>query len=90
MPPTSIELEVLEDPDGHRLDLHARDLVRDLHIDVARIDPNATVDRNLLTLFPGESTSLRLEGLQAWPLQTIRDRLRQDGLVNAANDCITP
>ncbi|MAD78481.1 MAG: beta-mannosidase [Planctomycetaceae bacterium] len=90
MPRTSIDLEVFEDSGGHRVDLHARDLVRDFYVDVARVDPNATVDLNLLTFLPGESASLRLEGLQEWPLERIRNRFRQGGLISAANDCIMP
>ena len=89
MPPTSIEVQVLEDLSGYRIDLHARDLVRDLHLDVGRIDPDATVDRNLLTLFPGEMTSLRLEGVKRCPLETVQACFRGGGVFLAANDCIT-
>ena len=86
---TSLDVEVLEDPSGYRMDLHARALIRDLYIDIDRIDPHATVDRNLLTLLPGEMTSLRLQGLQGHSLEAIQSRFRDGGMLFAANDCVT-
>jgi beta-mannosidase len=48
--------------DGIALDITARTLVRDLTVFPDRVDPAATIDRQLVTLLPGESVTLRVHG----------------------------
>ncbi|WP_432972757.1 glycoside hydrolase family 2 protein [Dactylosporangium sp. CA-233914] len=47
---------------GVELVVTARTLLRDLAVFPDRVDPAATVDRQLLTLLPGESVTLRVRG----------------------------
>ncbi|WP_432825246.1 glycoside hydrolase family 2 protein [Dactylosporangium sp. CA-092794] len=48
--------------DGVDLEITAGTLLRDLTVFADRVDPAATVDRQLLTLLPGESVTLRVRG----------------------------
>ncbi|MGZ4594625.1 MAG: glycoside hydrolase family 2 protein, partial [Actinomycetes bacterium] len=45
---------------GYTLDVVAHTLVRDLTLHVDRLDPDATVDQQLVTLLPGERTRLQI------------------------------
>ncbi|HSF98365.1 MAG TPA: glycoside hydrolase family 2 protein, partial [Ornithinibacter sp.] len=50
---------------GFDVTVTAQTLVRDLTILVDKLDPNARVDRGLLTLLPGESAVFRVAGVDA-------------------------
>jgi beta-mannosidase len=61
-PPATLEVTVHRTPDGVDLHITAHTLARDLTVFPDRVDPAATVDRQLLTLLPGESTILHVRG----------------------------
>jgi beta-mannosidase len=68
LPPADVSVEVT----GTAVTITAHSLVRDLTLLVDKIDPGARVDRGLLTLFPGESTTLHVTGA-AITAEAIRD-----------------
>jgi beta-mannosidase len=46
--------------DVHQLTLSTDVLLRELMINIDRLDPDATIDNNLVTLLPGESVTLAI------------------------------
>jgi beta-mannosidase len=56
-----------EAPGGARVTVTARTLVRDLLLQADRLAPTATADQGLLTLLPGETTTIHVTG---WPHPT--------------------
>ncbi len=67
--------------EGSTLTLTAGSLVRDLALFVDRLNPDATVSDNLLTLLPGESVALTLTGLEGFTV----DDLLAHPVLNCAN-----
>lgn len=49
---------VIAEPNGYRIDIEAKSLLRDLSLFADRIDPAAVADDMLLTLLPGERASI--------------------------------
>ncbi len=62
--------------------LEARTVLRDLHLDVHRLHPNASIDRNLVTLLPGDI--LRATIADAGPIDV--GALLRPGVIRTAND----
>jgi len=58
--PAAIESTVAATPEGATVTVVARNLVRDLSLLVDRAHPDATVDRALVTLLPGESAQFAI------------------------------
>lgn len=62
-PPPRFQAELAADGDRHRLTLRARTLLRDVCVFADRLHPSARVSDQMLTLLPGESATLLVEGL---------------------------
>ena len=90
MPPPDLEVELDRSADGVELRLIARGLVRDLHVDVARIAFEAEASENLITLLPGQARVIGLRGVENLSLEEIRSRVLQAGVITSANDCSCP
>jgi beta-mannosidase len=56
-PRAEYDAEVAPTPDGARVTVTARTVLRDLVLHPDRLDPSASVDQALVTLLPGESTT---------------------------------
>ena len=50
------------DAEGAEVRITARTLIRDLLLQADRLDPNATADRGLVTLLPGEQVTITVRG----------------------------
>jgi beta-mannosidase len=61
-PPAAYDTRVEPVPDGIRVVVTARTLLRDLILFPDRVDPAADVDDMLVTLLPGESTAFTVRG----------------------------
>jgi beta-mannosidase len=66
-PPPRFEADLQSDGDEHRLKIRAKSLIRDAIIAVDRIDRDATIDDNCITLLPGDARTF-----------TIRSKARLD------------
>ena len=62
LPAPQLDVQVVPEPGGHRVEVMARTLVRDLTLLVDRLDPSASVDEMLVTLLPGERVTFRVTG----------------------------
>ncbi|MEV4510808.1 glycoside hydrolase family 2 protein [Dactylosporangium sp. NPDC049525] len=61
-PAASTDVVVHPTADGHTVEVTARTFVRDLTLFADRLDPAAEVDRQLVTLLPGETVTLHITG----------------------------
>ncbi|MCH2161606.1 MAG: hypothetical protein MK085_06995 [Phycisphaerales bacterium] len=61
-PQFDVHVQSLGEEGGGRIALIARSLLRDVTIDLTRLDPTATVSDNLFTLLPGEQATLDCTG----------------------------
>jgi len=81
--PEPLEVEVSPTAGGHRVQVRARSLARDVTLLADRLDPEAVVDDALVTLTAGESTTFHL--------RTTRDLQRSDltaAVLRTANDAV--
>jgi beta-mannosidase len=60
-------------------------LLRDLTLLVDKVDPAATVDRGLVTLLPGESTTFRVRGVDGLDVEAVR----APGALRSGNQLVT-
>ena len=63
--PPRYDATVEPSPDGARVTVTARTLLRDLVLYPDRLDPAATADQALVTLLPGESATFVVSGLSS-------------------------
>ena len=77
--PTEVTVEVT----GMAVTITAHCLVRDLTLLIDKIDPNARVDRGLITLLPGESTTLHVTGATV-----TADAVRDARVLRTANELV--
>ncbi len=82
--PDPLEVRAEAVDDGYLVHLLARSLVKDLVLQVDRLDPDASVDRSLLTL-PAGATSVVHVRTQVTGLQ---DRLTCSPVLRTANDLV--
>lgn len=63
--------------DGDRVDLvvTAHTLVRDLLVQADRLSPDASADRGLMTLLPGEQVRIRVSGVSDVPTDRVQDAI---------------
>jgi beta-mannosidase len=94
-PVTDVQVRDAPDGTGLLVEVTARTFVRDLTLFVDRIDPAATVDRQLVTLLPGESVTLHVSGLHLprqdggdGPQWTV-EALSTAPVLRSANDLVT-
>ncbi|MEM6760083.1 MAG: glycoside hydrolase family 2 protein [Pseudomonadota bacterium] len=86
LPKAQFTTELLHGDTGELLvAITAQSLIKDLCVFADTLAPDAEVDQMLLTLLPGESTTLALTGIEHDDLATIRNRL----LIRCANDLVT-
>jgi beta-mannosidase len=69
--------------DGFEVELTARTILRDLHLDEAALGDVVRVDANLHCLLPGDVATFRIDGVSS--LQ--EKDLRRAGVLRTANDC---
>ena len=72
LPPQRARVEVVATEDGAEVTVTADVLLRDLTLLVDKIDPAAVVDRGLVTLLPGESTTFRVRGIRDLDVEAVR------------------
>jgi len=70
---------------GDRVEVTARELVRDLTLLVDKIAPDASVDRGLVTLLPGETTTFVVSGAD----RLDETALRAPGVLRSGNELVT-
>lgn len=70
-PEPELDLRIKPIEGGHSLHVTARTLVRDLCFFPEKLNPSATVNRQLITLLPGESTRLLVTGLDDAQLRSL-------------------
>ena len=63
--PPRVSVEVAAHPAGVEITLTAHNLVRELTLLVDKIVPDAVAEEGLVTLLPGESTTILVRGLSA-------------------------
>jgi beta-mannosidase len=73
-PPARFDAAVEPDGDGVRVTVTARTVLRDLTLFPDRLDPAAEVDRALVTLLPGESTTFTVRGATGLDATALIDR----------------
>ena len=83
LPPPAFEIGCHSVADGAtEVVLTAGTIVRDLHLDVSRLDPAATIDRNLVTLLPGDTFRAVIRGVA-----NLDDaQIRSSGVIRTANE----
>ncbi|WP_440072506.1 glycoside hydrolase family 2 protein [Streptosporangium sp. OZ121] len=67
----SFRAEVSRIPEGYELTVQARTLIRDLTLLIDKADPAGFVDDALVTLLPGEQTTLRIHSTEELDLETL-------------------
>jgi beta-mannosidase len=82
LPPSELTTTVSATGSGYRLEVVARSLVVDLCVFPDRLDPNATVDRGMVTLLPGESAVFHIATSQRLDATA----LVQEPVLRTAND----
>jgi hypothetical protein len=87
LPPPVVDLEIETHSTEARIHLQSRTLIRDLHLDVSRISPDARATENLITMLPGEAQVLTLTGVGGISIDTMREAIRAPGFLASANDC---
>ena len=65
------------------VEITARTILRDLHLDEGALGDDARVDANLRSALPGEILTARIRGVSA----LVEDDLRRPGVLRTANDC---
>jgi beta-mannosidase len=63
-PRPEFDASLTRDGDEHRLTIRAKTLLRDLILNADRVDPDATVNDQLVTLLPGEAFTFVIESKQ--------------------------
>ena len=84
-PAPAVDATVTPAPGGLLVEVAARTLVRDLTLFPDRLDPQASVDEQLVTLLPGERTTFRVA--TRWQLDPAA--LTAAPVLRSANDLIT-
>jgi beta-mannosidase len=56
-----IDTELATTPTGFQLKIKAKNLIRDLLVMIDKIDPDASIDKGLVTLLPGESALFEIQ-----------------------------
>jgi len=80
-----VQLESIANAEGtHKVTITAENLVRDVAILADCVHPDATVDQNLMTLLPGESTVFTLTLPSGVDLQEVLE----PGVIRSANDLV--
>ena len=87
MPAPSWDLQVEPTGEATRVRLRSETLIRDLHLDVARISAEARASANVLTMLPGEERIIDIEGIEFDAVADLVSRLRRPGVITTANDC---
>jgi len=85
-PPAEYDATVEPAPDGVRVRVTARTLLRDLVLAPDRLDPAAEVDEALVTLLPGESTTFTVRSGRALDPSALTTR----PVLRCVNDLVTP
>nr|WP_246301425.1 sugar-binding domain-containing protein [Microbacterium immunditiarum] len=80
-----LEFSVARDGGEFIVGVTSRGLVRDLTLLVDRLSPDATIDRGLVTLLPGESTEFRVSGMEDLDADAVADPL----VARSANQLVT-
>lgn len=70
-PPPAFDAALEREGETHRLTITAKTLLRDLCIYADRLEPNATVSDQLLTLLPGESATVVINSAKELDLETL-------------------
>ena len=76
-----IECDVRAD-DATEVVFTARTIVRDLHVDVSRLRSEASIDRNLVTMMPGDSFRAVVRGVPGLS----EAQMRSPGVIRTANE----
>ena len=85
LPVAELAVDVTATEDGYRLDVTARTLVVDLAVLADRVAPDAEVDTMLVTLLPGEQTSIVVRTAAV----LLADQLRDPQVLRSANQLVT-
>jgi beta-mannosidase len=86
--PPELDVSVTATPHGALVEVAARTLARELCLLVDHVAPDATVDRALVTLLPGERTTFRVAAPGPVPAELLEVLGRRPAL-RAANDGLT-
>lgn len=86
VPAPLLDVEVVPEPGGHRVEVMAHTLLRDLTLLVDRLDPSASVDEMLVTLLPGERVTFRVQGTVGASSDSFLDPL----VLRSSNDLFHP
>ena len=87
MPTPSLDVKVETTRRGMQLRLRSETLIRELHLDVARISSSIRAASNLLTMLPGEERVVELEGVENLTEKELRQKLLMPGGISTANEC---
>ena len=86
-PPAQLDVTVHPTANGATVDITAHTFIRDLTLFADRLDPTADTDQQLITLLPGQSTTLHVTGTN---LPTPDDPAwRTTPALRTANDLVT-
>ena len=86
LPAAAYDLDFEAIPGGLRVGVHARTVVRDLVLDPSRLVADGVVDRNLMTLLPGDQATVEFRASS--PVEEAR--FRDSGVFLAANTLAKP
>jgi len=70
-PPGELTSTLSREGETHRLTIIAKTLVRDLSIFIDRLDPDATINDQLVTLLPGESVTFEIRSKQTLTIEQL-------------------
>jgi beta-mannosidase len=85
LPAPQARVEVSPGDGGVEVTVTAGVVLRDLTLLVDKVDPAATVDRGLVTLLPGESTTFRVRGVDGLDVEAVG----APGVLRSGNELIT-
>jgi beta-mannosidase len=86
LPPPAARVEVVGGEGVTEVTVTAQVLLRDVTLLVDKAHPGAGVDRGLVTLLPGESTTFRVRGVHGIPAE----RWRDPSVLRSGNQLVTP
>ena len=84
--PAPLDVVVVAEPGGYRVDVTARSLAEDVTLLVDRLDPDAVVDDALVTLPAGSSATFHVRSTVA----DLEDALVGPPVLRCANDVVVP
>jgi len=82
--PAVMEMELAKTQNGFQLKIKAKNLIRDLLVMIDKLDPDASIDKGLLTLLPGEVALFEIQSKKKLAI----DQFSVGRVIRSANELV--